>query len=329
MLIQNALNRPFIATTPQILVFIMLSILTQLFSSPANAGGKNKLYPHHINLSGNIFYFSMPENFSRDMPAADIVETLDISDLQKFDNSEYGNLIRRWWDIKEPGWFGKNLGTVMMDISVQRAVDNKQILFSDNPYDIKNRFDFMIMLYDSFHQRYDSINKEMGLTPEGIPQYSSSFSSMLGRKILSNQREHNLNNQKWIENGIVAPRSNLIIILALPITEQTYLEASFTYSKNDNVLLRDFLDAAFAKMATIQQTFKLDYTPGNPFAKIVGEDWLEQTNDEVLEQHRDAILKLFYGPDPEAAMLESERQGREARERDEREIREALKHDPL
>lgn len=96
----------------------MLSVLSQLFSPSTQAAEKNKLHFRQINLSGNIFHFALPEDFSRDMPAADMVETLDIGDSKKFDNPEYGNLIRRWWDIKEPGWFGKKLGTVMMDISV-------------------------------------------------------------------------------------------------------------------------------------------------------------------------------------------------------------------
>ena len=328
MLILHTPIRIGFPTIQKILVLIMLSILSQLFSSSAGAGEKNKFHPRQINLSGNIFHFSIPEDFSKDMPAANMVEALDISDSKKFDNPEYGNLIRRWWDIKEPGWFGKNLGTVMMDISVQRVFENKQKMVHNRPYDIRDRFDFMLMLNDGYHQRYDELNKQMGLTPEGVEPYSSSFSSMLGRKILSNQREHNLNGQKWIEDGIVAPRS-LIIILALPITDQAYIEASFTYSKNDNVNYRHFVDTAVAKMATIQQTFQLNYTDGNPFAKIVGEHWLEQTNDEVLDQHRDAILELFYGPEPEAALLEMDRNIREFQERDEREVREILKHDPL
>jgi len=43
----------------------------------------------------------MSEDFSKDMPAADMVKWLDINDLNKFDNPKYENLIRRWWNIKE------------------------------------------------------------------------------------------------------------------------------------------------------------------------------------------------------------------------------------
>src|SRR5690606_39085462 len=106
----------------KLLVIIMISGLSQFLGLNANAAPK--IYPRQIDLSGNIFSFSMPENFSKNMPAENMVEVLDIGDSKKFDNPEYGNLIRRWWDIKKPGFFGKELGTVMMDISVQRVPDN-------------------------------------------------------------------------------------------------------------------------------------------------------------------------------------------------------------
>lgn len=329
MLKPDALHGTLPLTSHWTLVLIMIAALAQLFSPVTQAAGKNKLHPRQINLSGNIFHFALPEDFSSNMPAANMVETLDITDAKKFDNPEYGNLIRRWWDIKEPGWFGKNLGTVMMDISVQRVVENKQHLIHKNPYNIEDRMDLMLMLDDCYHQRYDALNAEIGAQDGRAVAYHSSVLTMLGRKIETNHREFIFNNQKWIENGVVGPRNTLIIILALPLTKSSYLEAAFTYSPNDKVFLRDFRDLAFAKMASIQQTFKVDYAKDNPFAKIVGEDWLEQTNEQVLEQHRAAILKLFYGPDPETALLEMERKNRESMERDEREIREALKNDPL
>lgn len=312
----------------KILVLIMLSLITQFFSGSSQANVKT--YPRQINLSGNVFHFSLPEDFSKDMPAYDMVEALDISDPQKFDDPEYGNLIRRWWDIKEPGWFGKNLGTVMMDISVQRVVENKQQLLHSNPYHIKNRMDFMLMLDDSFHQNYDALNKEIAPEHGNYQAYHSSPFTLSGRKVISMYRDFVFNEQKWIESGMAAPRGELIADYSIPLAEHAYLKVSFTYSQNANVLPLEFRRGyAYSKTEDILKSFKMDYTKDNPFAKIVGEDWLTQTNDEVLEQHRDSILQLFYGPDPEAAMLKEEQEMREADEKDQREMQELLKHDPL
>lgn len=291
MLVLKNVNQTCSLKRKTTLVLIMLSILTGIFSGSAQAE-KNKLYPRQINLSGDVFHFAMPEDFSKDMPAVDMVEHLDISDLSKFDDPQYGNLIRRWWDIKEPGWFGKSLGTVMMDISVQKVVSNKRKLIHDRPYNMQDRMDFMLMLDDTFHQRYDQLNREIS-SPDRVVPYHSSFVTMVGDKIETNYREFNFNQQKWIENGIVGPRSDLIIILAIPVDEQVYLEASFTYSKNGDVHLRHFRNAGFAKMANIQKSFLIDYAESNPFKKIVGGVWLEQTNDNVLIQHRDALFNLL------------------------------------
>lgn len=103
----------------------MPSFLSNLFNKKGSIDAP-PCETRRVNLSGNYFSFAMPEDFSKEMPAENLVESLDITDLTKFGNPEYGNLIRRWWDIKEPGFFGKNLGSVMMDISVQRVPENKK-----------------------------------------------------------------------------------------------------------------------------------------------------------------------------------------------------------
>ena len=310
----------------RIWVVSMFSLVSQLLSSSATAG--EKVYPHEITLSGNVFRFSMPEDFSKDMPAQEVVTALDISDLQRFDNGEYGNLARRWWDIKTPGWFGKKLGTVMMDISVQRVVSNKQQLLHKHPYDIKERMDFILMLDDAFHQRYDTFNAEIKSDPEYYRKsYHSVFATVSGRELFSLYHDYPVNLQKWIKYSIAAPRSELIINFSLPVDNDVYIEVSFTYSHNNNVLPREFREAAYAKMAAIEQSLQMSYAPGNPFAKIVSEDWMEYTNTEVLEQHREDILKLFYGSDPEAAIQKMEQESLDSYERDQQMLREALSTD--
>lgn len=274
-----------------ILVSIMLTLLTGLFSSSSQAEEK-KLRHHQINLSGNIFHFSMPEDFSRDMPAADMVEFLDISDVTKFDSPEYGNLIRRWWDIKKTGWFGKQLGTVMMDISVQRVVPNRQHLIHDKPYAITDRLDFMLMLDDSFHQRYDGFNASS--TGNILNSFHSSFAIMIGDEVTALQRDEIFNQQKWISYSIAAPRDELIVAYAVPLSEEVYLEAAFTYSHNDNVLPLEFRRVyAFAKTQQIVESFKVDYVEGNPVSELVNKSWLEQSNTDILRKNEGTLLKLF------------------------------------
>ena len=240
----------------------MVSLAFQAFSAAPTAA---KLYPQLINLSGNIFYFSIPENFSKAMPAYDIVNALDITDVHRFDDGQYGNLVRRWWDIKEPGWFGKKLGAVMMDLSVQRVSENKRQLLHARPYDLSDRMDIMLMLQDRYHQRYDQLSDELNST--SAHAYHSSLFSMDGQKIETSSREYIVNQQKWIENGVTGPGSEFLLSMILPVTPSVYLDATFLYSKNNAANLRHFLDTAFAKTEQIKNSFRMSYAPGNPFAK--------------------------------------------------------------
>lgn len=310
-------------------VIFMFSILTSIFSGSANAGKKDQIYPRQINLSGNIFHFSIPEDFSKDMPAADMIERLDINDLKKFDNPQYGNLIRRWWDIKEPGWFGKKLGSVMMDISVQRVSENKAKLFHSNPYDITDRMDFMLMLDDVFHQRYDHLNKDIEPGTYHINAYHSPFLSMIGRRLECNHRDYVVNNQKWVKHSFSAPRNGLDISYATLISESIYIDISFFYSPNDNILPREFREPAMAKMNSVIESFKIDFKKENTARKFIENQWLKITNEEIIEQHRSDIQGLFYGPDAEQKLIQQEEEMREFKIRDEAEMREAPKNDPL
>lgn len=66
--------------------------------------------PRKINLSGNYVNFSMPENFSTDFPANDLVESLDITEPKTFKNNNAVELLRRWWDFKNNDFIAKNVG---------------------------------------------------------------------------------------------------------------------------------------------------------------------------------------------------------------------------
>lgn len=255
---------------------------------------ESMLHSHQINLSGNIFHVAIPEDFSKHMPIRYIVDVLDISDLSKFDNPQYGNLIRCWWDIKEPGWFGKNLGTVMMDISVQRIVKNNKNFIITSNYDIQKKLDFLLMLNDSFHQRYDPINEELKPEQGRTLAYSSGLLTLADGKIFSLYYDKVYHGQKWVNYAIAGPQGITLVVFALPLSNRLYLEITFTYSPNDGVSPREFGNVAHAKMAVIENSFRMDYAEGNIFSKIVAEDWMQKTNAEVLEEQREKIL-TYYG----------------------------------
>lgn len=273
----------------------MISGLSQFLGLNANAAPK--MYPRQIDLSGNIFSFSMPENFSKDMPAENMVETLDIGDLKKFDNPEYGNLIRRWWDIKEPGFFKKELGSVMMDISIQKIPMNNKKLLHSKPYNIFDRIDFLLALDEKLDKRYANIKSELGANSSNPYDYIVDFASIYGQQLESSFRDHIFNSQKWIGYTVTAPLDQLIVGLALPVAAETYLEVVFTYSPNQNVMPREFLDVAYRTTRPIENSFSVTYQSGNEIKKLVEEKWISQTNDDVMAEHYNEILIPLFGPD--------------------------------
>ena len=280
----------------------MLSLLTGMFSKSAQAE-KNMLHSRQIDISGNVFHFAMPEDFSNEMPAGDMVEVLDISDLSRFDDPQYGNLIRRWWDIKEPGWFGKALGTVMLDLSVQRNFSNTQHLVHQKPYDTSNRLDFMMMLHDSYMQRYEPLNEAIEEDAGVDISYHSSFAVMIGDEVAALQRDAIFNQQKWTAYSIAAPRGELIVVYAIPVTTSVYLEASLTYSHNDNVSPLEFRRGqAFKKFEPMVERFKLDYASKNSLKEVVGKEWLEQSTTDTIQQSPDLLISVF-GVQPDERML--------------------------
>lgn len=278
----------------KLLVIIMITGLTQFLGLTVNA--EPKTYPRQVNLSGNIFHFSMPENFSKDMPAENMVETLNIEDLQKFENPGYGNIIRRWWDIKKPGFFGRELGTVMMDISIQKIPENKKKILSEKPFDITNRLDFMMIINEQQHNRFDQLNREVEPELPGTYAYHFSCCSLLGEKIISYYRDPIYGNQKWLAYSVAAPLNQLIVGRALPINKNSYLEVIFTYSPNQNVLPREFQNIAYQTTQSIENSFKVDYRSDNGIKKLVEQDWISKTNGEVMNENYDEVLIPLFGP---------------------------------
>lgn len=102
-------------------LLIMLSPLLKVFGMSKVPTEITLGATRHVNISGNVLSFAMPENFSGEMPAEPLIETLNLNALTK---ESSGLLLQCWWDIKEPVFFGKALGSTKMDL-LQHFWDKK------------------------------------------------------------------------------------------------------------------------------------------------------------------------------------------------------------
>ncbi len=152
----------------------MLATITKAFglSSPPE---QYPLQPRQINLSGNIVLFSMPENFSRDMPAEDMKETINLDDQSVYQDHEKFTLIRRWWDFKDKGFFGKEYGTLMMSIYLKQASETVGV-------NTLKPLDFIDIIIDG-------IEKTKPDEVDPLMVYSDYFTAY---------KERWFNNQRWV-----------------------------------------------------------------------------------------------------------------------------------
>lgn len=271
-----------------VVVFIMFTPLLKAFgmaSSPKNVMGATR----NVNLSGNVFSFAMPESFSNDMPADPLVENVDIENSR---NERIPVLLQRWWDVKESGFFGKDLGSVMMSVNVYPVPKNSRKEIHDSPYNPQDRLDLILIIDELIHARYEG---ETDINDE-FSYFLPNIAYLLGERLSTGYRDNIYGSQKWTSYSVAGPRSQLIVNSVLPINERVLLEASFIFSPNDGVLPRHFLDHAYKITDPIHESFFLEYKNDNPLKVVVEQKWIDGTTSGALQVRKlDNILSLF-GP---------------------------------
>lgn len=240
---------------------------TPFFFNPydTDAYGANLCTSHELGVTQRIklgktaFQFAMPEDFSLDMPAEPLVERLDIDDPDLLKNSEDGVLIRRWWDIEDPGFLGRKLGTVMMSIGVRRAADNTRCLVYERPFDLNNHLEFLMMLNEYVRLQYPKNNRHRPANSEDNGHLFSvpELKILLGPDLLTFYQKEWLGGQMWTRYCVFPPHASIIVNYALPLNAHVFLEASFNYSPSVGVVVRRFLDIASKKMNCVRERFYL------------------------------------------------------------------------
>ncbi len=228
-------------------VIIMLSVISKAFGL-STAPEHYPLLPRQIDLSGNIVHFAMPENFSRDMPAQDMIETVNLSDKSIYQDYQKFTLIRRWWDFKDGGFFGKAYGTLMMSLYIKEASDSLTI-------DTLKPLDFIDIIIDD-------IEKNKPENPDPLSVYSDYFPAYL---------EIWPNDQRWMK--YIQAHANVAeftILYAIPITKKHYLVAEFKSAPNSDIGVRGFVDNFTDPFINqIIETFHIEYLFKNPVKQAV------------------------------------------------------------
>jgi len=199
---------------------IMLSLFTKVFSMSDSTQEDSTLKPREIEFSNALLKFSMPENFSSDFPADDLVAQVDIENPNLFEKSNKALLLRRWWDFKEQSLFSKTEnGTIMLSIYI-----NKSSL------EINNRIDLMHDVFKDVESMYKESNKTTQADFEIA--YPVAYHAFI---------EDTFNNQRWLHYS-VAPMnaSEATVSYITPLSSQYYIEFAFTLMPSSAIDPREF-----------------------------------------------------------------------------------------
>jgi len=229
-------------------VLIMLAVFSKVmgFSKPQD---QPPLMPRQINLSGNILYFSIPENFSVDFPADDMIESVDLTDKKLFGNPDKFTLIRRWWDIKESGFFAKDIGTIMMSIYIKEKPDrlDKNLL---------EPLGLIGTIIDDFKKQDETkSNSGTALYPDFYEAYSIST----------------FNKNNWINYPVENPENHTHDIFhAITISDNNYVVVHFSFAPTNSVDVRSFIESyGRGFMEEIMNSFDIKYTGGSQVPAII------------------------------------------------------------
>jgi len=255
--------------------------------------------PRSVDLSGNILTFAMPGNFSRDMPADDLITQVDIQSDNFVKRKGNKTLIRRWWDVKAPGLFGKELGVVMMSISIEPLPTSHRQLIDLEDLDSRNRFDFIMLLSEHLHQKYKGINNEVEGDTPGEPAYFYSSFAKIGETIEAYFWDDIFNGQLWTRYGAGGPHDQLSNHYVIPVSDRAFIEVAFTFSPNQGIESpRQFLEAGRRMTDPILRSLEIEYTPNNPYRVLVEEEWQREGVQDVMQRHQQQLAPLFDSDGP-------------------------------
>lgn len=259
------------------------------------------MHQRQIDISGNVFTFKMPEDFSRDMPAESLIEQLDLNNSPSLYSEGYITLMRRWWDIKEPGFFGKEMGTIMMSVNVRHRPENQANILKVKEYNFRELLHFIVALYDSLEQRYREHNREVSASGDDtFFEYVPGLITQVGENIYPNYDVIVRGGVHWIFTGTAQERQ-LGKIYALPLTNDLSFEVAFELMPNDNVIARHFINLAMVRVNAIVDTFSMHYAAGNEFAEITSSGWenktllgeLKKGNPQLSDDFKSHLLNDF------------------------------------
>ena len=220
-------------------------------------------HQRQINLSGNRVTFSMPENFSRDFPAEDMIEFVDLDNAVGISDYPGVLLLQRFWDFKTDEFFKKDMGMLIMTLSVKQVPDGCQ-------KNLAHPLEFVEVLQDALRGYYEEHNKTA--SEEFRYYYSDSYHLF---------HERIINQHRWMRYGAVRDDDKKIsACYAIPVTQSCYFVAEFISQSGNAIHINSFIDNYTSVLyKKIMNTFDISHATGNDFVNNI-----QQCRNIMLKQ---------------------------------------------
>lgn len=244
----------------------------------------SKELPMHeraIQLPGAVLRFGMTEDFSKDMPAASLVEVVTEDMLNGLKKSGDRFVIgRRWWDLKPPGWFKKSWGSMQMTVALGAAVDQggKRLNFCEF-----NQADFLRFYHESLVEKWRSHNE--GISEENMWQfgvYVSELFSAWGQEFRSHFLYKKNANKLTVLESAAGQDANIYSYYVFPIGARLFLEFEFVGAPDLNGSPYLFQNQVRDRINPIKESISLSLDVKNCIGPIVS-NWIEANSVELLK----------------------------------------------
>ena len=235
-------------------------------------------HKRQINLSDNCIRFAMPENFSRDFPAEGMVESVDLDHAAEISDYHGVTLLRRFWDFKSDVFFKKNIGTLVLLLTVKKIPNGCQ-------KNMAHPLEFVEVLQQTLLEHYEVFNKTVA--EEFRFCYSDSYDAF---------REFIFNQHRWTRYVAIRDDAKEIsVCYTVPITQSHYFVAEFISLSANTIHIRSFTDNYTDSFTDrIMDTFEISYAVGN---SIVND--IQQNKDLSLEQITEELYAIARAGLPE------------------------------
>lgn len=246
----------------------MLGIIGSLFGMSVDSGSNTDLKYREILFTGSKLRIGMPENFSKDFPADDVLTNVVLTEGSGFINPDSENptqlvVLRRWWDFNKKAFFGSTeIGTIMLDISVVQSPD----VYSD-------RFSLIETIHTSLTDQYEDFNE--GADAGFVIAFPQTFESFF---------EEEFSDQRWLAYAMASMNSmQATKTYVTPLSNLHYLKLSFTMMPSFKVDIRQFEDEYVRGFVEkVMNTIELRYED-NSLLKQLGFDTAAIGYSELLE----------------------------------------------